>query len=153
MKNKNQRPSSRRSSRLAAVQALYQLEQTGQEIQTILDEFTQHRFSLLQEDKIYFNPDVPFFQSLVLGVCKNSKELNELIEKHLAENWRLDRLPSVMRGILLAACYELSCEEIVPLPVILNEYIEISKEFFQDKEVSFVNGILDVISKNARTNS
>lgn len=153
MKNKNQRPSSRRSSRLAAVQALYQLEQTGHAVETILDEFTEHRFSLPQEDKLYFNPDVPFFQNLVLGVHKNSAALNELIEKHLAENWRLDRLPSVMRGILLAACYEISYEEIVPLPVILNEYIEISKEFFQDKEVSFVNGILDVISKSARTNS
>ncbi|MBY0281256.1 MAG: transcription antitermination factor NusB [Alphaproteobacteria bacterium] len=150
MKNKNQRPSSRRSSRLAAVQALYQLEQTEQNVETILKEFTEHRFSLLQEEKIYFNPDVPFFQNLVLGVYKNSKELNELIEKHLVENWRLDRLPSVMRGILLAACYEISYEDIVPLPVILNEYIEISKEFFQDKEVSFVNGILDVISKNTR---
>ncbi|MBY0462632.1 MAG: transcription antitermination factor NusB [Alphaproteobacteria bacterium] len=153
MKNKNQRPSSRRSARLAAVQALYQLEQTGQDVETILNEFTEHRFSLLQEEKIYFNPDIPFFQNLVLGVHKNSKELNELIEKHLVENWRLDRLPSVMRGILLAACYELSYEDIVPLPVILNEYIEISKEFFQDKEVSFVNGILDVISKNTRTPS
>lgn len=153
MKNKNQRPSSRRSSRLAAVQALYQWDQTGHNIETIINEFTEHRFSLLQEDELYFNPDVPFFKSLVLGVHQNLDTLNALIEKRLAENWRLERLPSVMKGILLAACYELSFEEIVPLPVILNEYIEISKEFFQDKEVSFVNGILDVISKNTRKKS
>ncbi len=153
MKNKNQRPSSRRSSRLAAIQALYQLEQTDHAVETILDEFIQHRFSLLQEENICFNPDIPFFQNLVMGVHKNSVALSELIEKYLTENWRFDRLPSVMRGILLAACYEISHEDLVPLPVILNEYIEISKEFFQDKEVSFVNGILDVISKNSRTTS
>lgn len=152
MKNKNNRSSSRRSSRLAAVQALYQLEQTSQEVETIMIEFKDHRFSLLQEDRLYFNPDIIFFESLVRGVSKNSATLRELIEKYLAENWRLDRLPSVMRAILLAACYELNHEEVVPLPVVLNEYIEISKEFFEEKEVSFVNGILDVISKNVRKN-
>ena len=151
MKTRNQHLSARRSARLATVQALYQQEQTGGDINAIVAEFTEHRFSPLQKDSLYFNPDVPLFQSLVLGVTENLEALDALVEANLAENWKLDRLPSVMRAILRTASFELRFEEIVPTPVIINEYIEISKEFFQDKDISFVNGILDVISRHTRT--
>ena len=150
MKPFNNRPSSRRSARLGAVQALYQIEQINQEVESAIEEFISHRFPLLGEEMQYFKPDLDLFKNLVQGVSHNLVSLDTLIEENLSENWRLERLPSVMRAILRAACHELNNESLVPTPVIINEYVEISKEFFQDKEVSFANGILDIIAKKVR---
>ncbi len=150
MKPLNTRPSSRRSARLGAVQALYQIEQTGQSGEPAIAEFISHRFPLLQEEMHYFKPDIALFRNLVLGVSDNLENIDLLIEENLSESWRLERLPSVMRAILRSACYELKDEALVLTPVIINEYVEISKEFFEDKEVSFANGILDIIAKQVR---
>lgn len=150
MKPFNNRPSSRRSARLGAVQALYQIEQTNQEILSAIEEFINYRFPLLEGEVQYFKPDLALFKNLVQGVSDSLGNLDQLIEENLSENWRLERIPSVMRAILRAACHELKNESLVPTPVIINEYVEISKEFFQDKEVSFANGILDIIAKKVR---
>jgi N utilization substance protein B len=150
MKPVNTRPSSRRSARLGAVQALYQMEQTNQGVELAIEEFIHHRFPLLEGEFQYFKPDVVLFKSLMQGVSANLESIDKLIEENLSENWRLERLPSVMRAILRSACYELKDESLVPIPVIINEYIEISKEFFQEKEVSFANGILDIIARQIR---
>ncbi|MCX7337907.1 MAG: transcription antitermination factor NusB [Alphaproteobacteria bacterium] len=143
--------SPRRSARLAAVQALYQLDQSQDQLNKIVAEFITYRFPNKREgDFHYFKPDVELFKSLTNGVTGNLKEIDELIESNLMQNWRLERLPNVMLNLLRAACFELKYESLVPTPVIINEYIEITKDFFPDTESSFVNGILDVISKKVR---
>ncbi len=153
MKPLKTRPSSRRSARLGAVQALYQIEQTNQGVEPAIEEFIHHRFPLLEEEVHYFKPDIVLFKNLVQGVSHSLESIDQLIAENLSENWCLERLPTVMRAILRSACYELKDESLVPTPVIINEYIEIAKEFFQDKEVSFANGILDIIAKQVRSAS
>ena len=72
------------------------------------------------------------------------------IQKHLQDNWKIDRLAAVARSLLRSACYELMFEQLVPTPVVLNEYIEVARDFLDEREVKFVNGILDNIAKSVR---
>jgi transcription antitermination protein NusB len=139
----------RRSSRMAAVQALYQIEQNQQDVSSVVNEFMTHHFT--GGNTIFEkSPDVEFFKILVNGVHTNTENVDETIQQCLQENWSVVRLSSVMRNLLRSAAYELLYEPLVPTPVILNEYIEVGKDFFQGREVGFVNGILDAIAKKVR---
>ena len=150
VKRKTGGRSARHSSRLAAVQALYQIEQTDDSCLDVIEQFVTYRLNSSKEDTQYFNPDVDFFKQIVCGVIENKSDLDLIIEENLSENWRLERIASVTRAIFRAASYELLKEELIPTPVIINEYIEIGKEFFEDSEAAFINSMLDVISKSLR---
>ena len=75
-------------------------------------------------------------------------DIDDEIQKYLQDNWRKDRLAPVVRSLLRSACYELMFEPLVPTPVVLNEYIEVARDFLDEREVKFVNGILDNIAKS-----
>jgi N utilization substance protein B len=139
----------RHGSRMAGIQALYQAEQMGQDAPSVVRDFTNHHFTE-SEGMLATPPDVNFFKGLVEGVHTNIALIDPVVQSCLQENWRMERLPSVMRSLLRAGTYELMYEPLVPTPVVLNEYIEIAKDFFQDRDVSFVNGILDAIAKKVR---
>ena len=140
----------RHAARLAAVQALYQLEQEPVLPEQVIAEFTTCRFQEIVEGTRFIKPDTVLFQDIVYGVTERFTTLNSMLESSLSEGWRLDRMQSVVRAILRAAVFELLRNTSVPTPVVINEYIEITRAFCADPEVSFVNAVLDALAKLLR---
>jgi N utilization substance protein B len=141
------KPSARRLARIAAVQALYQIEQTGEDPKNVILQFLQFRVN-----GDYEALDRDFFADLLSNIPLKQNDLDTVISSYLNDKWQLSRLPMVIKCILRAAIFELQEHHTTPTPVIINEYIEVTKEFFQKSEVSFVNGILDNLVKEIRPN-
>ena len=138
-------------ARLAAVQALYQMETGGAGVEAVVREFMQHRFD---RDLTYgvrlAQADEEFFGELVRGAVGQQAKVDKAITARLAANWRLDRLDATARAILRAGAYELMMRPDVPVEVAIDEYVEIAKSFFEGAEPGFINGALDAIAKDAR---
>lgn len=140
----------RSSSRLAAVQALYQMEMNNEHAQSIVDEFIAHRLGAIIEGDHYADADEAFFANLVKGVEERSEEIDQHLAGSLADNWTLTRIESVARGILRAGTYELIARPDVPTSVVINEYVDVAKAFFDDSKPGFINGVLDRLAKIIR---
>ena len=140
----------RSASRLAAVQALYQMEMNDEHAHSIVDEFVTHRLGEVIEGDHYADADEAFFANVVKGVESRSEEIDEHLAGSLAENWKLSRIEPVARGILRAGTYELIARPDVPTSVIINEYVDVAKAFFEDSKPGFINGVLDRLAKIIR---
>ncbi len=152
MASKNpQKGGGRSSARLAAAQALYQMEMNNTRAKVVIDEFVDHRLGKTIDDDQYSKVDIDFFIDIVMGVEKRQSEIDELIIDALSEDWTLPRIESVARAVLRAGTYEIIARPDVPTSVIINEYIDLTKAFFEDKKPGFVNGVLDKISRKIRS--
>ena len=145
-----EKKSARGTARLAAVQALYQMDITQHDAVDVIAQFTQHRFGNAADGAYYDHADEPFFKDLVLGVVRAQRSVDPLIAGHLATGWRLARIDSILRAILRAAVYELHDRRDVPAKVIINEYVDMAHAFFGRDEPGVVNGILDAIAREVR---
>ena len=128
----------RRKSRELALQALYQEELAGQAGLLDFEEFCAH-FQVSKKA-------IPYAMELFGGVLAKKKEINQLISRY-AENWRLERMSVIDRNILRLAVFELHYHDDVPTSVAINEAVEIAKHYSTDDSGSFINGILDSMSK------
>ncbi len=137
----------RSASRLAAVQALFQIEHTGCSPHEVILEFITYRFKNKEEGLIKANTS--FFRKLVEGAWRIHNQSDEMIHGALKQGWTLDRIEPVARAILRAALYEI-CETQTPSAVIIDEYLNITHGFFDEAEVSFVNGVLNTITQKIR---
>lgn len=140
-------------ARLAAVQALYQMEVSGAGAEAVVREFTEHRFDRGLEgegSETLAAADEDFFGELVRGVVGEQAEIDRAIVKRLATGWRLERLDATLRAILRSGAYELMRRPDVPVEVAIDEYVEIAKSFFEGPEAGFVNGALDGIARDER---
>ena len=137
-------------ARLAAVQALYQMETAGAGVETVIREFRDHRFDADLEGMPLARADEAFFADLARGVVGAQREIDSAIVDRLAVGWRLERLDATVRAILRCAAFELRFRKDVPHEVVINEYLEIAKSFFGGTEAAFVNGVLDSISRDDR---
>jgi len=144
------RASSRSAARLAAVQALYQMDMTGIDLTDVITEFETHRLGKEIEDCQYRDAEPAFFRGLVEGVVREQLRVDPLIDKQLAEGWRLTRVDSILRAILRAGAYEILIRDDVPARVVISEYVDIAHAFFCEEEPKVVNGILDRLSHKAR---
>jgi N utilization substance protein B len=144
------RPKARSAARLAAVQALYQLEMEGTVLERLLDEFHQHRLGAEIEGDQYAQAEVAFFDDVVKGASARRDEIDELLSTKLAEGWKLDRLDKTMRQILRAGAWELMARADVPTPTVITEYVDVAHAFFESREAKFVNGVLDSVAKVVR---
>jgi len=144
------RSRSRSAARLAAVQALYQMEMEATPLAKLLHEFHEHRLGATIEDATYEEAEVAFFDDLVAGVEARREEIDALIAERLAEGWSLDRLDRPMRAILRAGAYELIARADVPVATVISEYVDVAHAFFDKRETGFVNGLLDAVAKAAR---
>ena len=140
----------RTTARLAAVQALYQLEQTGAGVETVVLEFRTHRLGGDIEGAALKEADDAFFEDTVRGVVRLQTRLDPFIQRRLAEGWALARLDATARAILRAGLYELTNRPDVPAGVVIDEYVEIAKAFFDGPETSFINGVLDAAASETR---
>jgi transcription antitermination protein NusB len=144
------RASSRSAARLAAVQALYQMDMTGIDLTEVVAEFEAHRFGREIEGCQYTEAEPAFFRDLVEGVVREQLRIDPLIDKQLAEGWRLTRVDSILRAILRAGAYEILVRGDVPARVVISEYVDIAHAFFAEEEPKVVNGILDRLGHKAR---
>jgi len=144
------RAASRSAARLAAVQALYQMDMTGIDLNDVVAEFEAYRLGQEVEGDQYCQAEADFFRSLVEGVVREQRQLDPLIDQHLAEGWRLTRVDSILRAILRSGAFELFMRGDVPARVVITEYVDIAHAFFGEDEPKVVNGILDRLSRKAR---
>ncbi|MFM5924447.1 MAG: transcription antitermination factor NusB [Novosphingobium sp.] len=144
------RPKARSAARLAAVQALYQLEMEGTPMASLLDEFHRHRLGAEIEGDQYAEAEVAFFDDLVKGAAARRAEIDEHLSGKLAEGWKLERLDRTMLQILRAGTYELLARADVPTASAISEYVDVAHAFFEAREAKFVNGVLDGVAKVVR---
>jgi N utilization substance protein B len=145
------RPANARgASRLAAVQALYQMELGGTSIEEVLAEFETWRLGQELDGDTYREADAAFFRDLVRGVVADQRALDARIHENLVEGWPLARLDVTLRSILRAAAWELSARRDVPARVIITEFVDVAKAFFGNEEPKMVNGVLDTLARGYR---
>ncbi|MEE2566671.1 transcription antitermination factor NusB [Hyphobacterium marinum] len=140
----------RGAARLAAVQALYQMDMTGRGASGVIAEFHEARFDQEGDDTALTDVDTDFFDGLVSGVVKNQRDIDGFAAKSLAKNWKLDRIDATLRAILRAANYELLNRADIPARVIIDEYVAVAAAFFDGPEPKFVNAALDGAARRAR---
>ena len=153
--NTNPKSQTRSTARLAAVQALYQRQMEGTKVDELLVEFHRHRLGERIDDEDHEGEqlaevEVDFFNDLVRGVDARRDEIDEVVTAKLSDGWTLTRLDKTMVQILRAGTYELLARADVPTAAAINEYVDVAKAFFDDREAKFVNGILDAVAKDAR---
>jgi N utilization substance protein B len=138
-------------ARLAAAQALYQQEHQSLCIEDILEEFLFYRSGtpVVDEEEIHAG-DETFLKALLTNVSTEQERIDAIISTHLTEGWPLDRLDPVVRAILRAGTGELFAFAEIPARIVLNEYVELAKAFFDGKEPPFVNGVLHRIAITLR---
>jgi len=145
----SKRATERSAARLAAVQALYQMDATRIGLDEVIAEFGRFRFGQTgglgddAEGEVPAPPDEAFFADLLRGVVREQERIDGLIATHLATGWRLSRLDSTLRAILRAGVYELIARDDVPFKVAINEYVDVARAFYDGDEPGLVNGILD----------
>lgn len=140
----------RRAARLAAVQALYQMELGGANADQVVAEFDRHRLGKEIEGLSFGEADRKLFGELVRGVALAHSDLDSMLAACLAEDWKVERLEAVLRAILRAAAYELSERHDVPPRVVITEYVDLADAFFSGKEPALVNGVLDCVARAIR---
>ena len=140
----------RGAARLAAVQALYQMDLAGSGLNEILAEFEKHWIGREVEGAQYLPAEKAFFQDIVTGVVREQRTLDPLIDAALAERWPLKRIETVLRAMLRAGAYELSHRRDVPARVVVSEYADVAAAFVERDEVGMVNAVLDQLAHSLR---
>lgn len=140
----------RSGARLAAVQALYQMEQTEQSTRSVIADFMGDRLGLNDEGEPIEEADPDIFKTIVNGVVEHQEQIDVAIMKRLATGWKIERLDATSRAILRAAVYELVAEISLPSQIILDEYVSLAHAFFEGAEPKFINGLLDAVSRDVR---
>jgi N utilization substance protein B len=141
---------SRSQARLAAVQALYQMDLAETDLAAVIEEFKAHRLGSDLENGTAAQADPEHFADLLKGVVRRQREIDPMIDRQLAEGWRLTRIDSIVRAILRAAAFELMELKDVPPRVVISEYIEVAHAFFEGDEPRVVNGVLDSLARKLR---
>jgi transcription antitermination protein NusB len=144
------RGENRSTARLAAVQALYQMDVTGKGLPDILSEFETHWMGREIEGDEYKPAEVAYFRNILEGVLADQGPIDREIDAALSEGWPLKRIEAVMRAILRAGDYELRKRADVPARVIVSEYVDIAGAFFEREEAGMTNAVLDALARKSR---
>jgi N utilization substance protein B len=131
------------------------MEVSGAGVEAVVREFSDHRFDRALggeegEGAPLAAADEAFFAELVRGVVEQQRGIDPAIARRLAQGWRLDRLDATVRAILRAGAFELSHRPDVPVEVVINEYVDLARSFFEGPEPGFVNAALDGLARDVR---
>jgi N utilization substance protein B len=140
----------RGAARLAAVQALYQMDIAGAGINDIFAEFESHWLGNEVEGDTYLPAEAAFFRDVVSGVVRDQKKLDPLIDEALSKGWPLKRIEALLRAVLRAGAYELEHRKDVPARVVVSEYVDVANAFVDREETGMVNAVLDQIGRQFR---
>jgi N utilization substance protein B len=149
--NDDRRANRRGAARLAAVQALYQMDVAATPLHEILAEFESHWIGREVEGEQYLPAEAAFFREVVGGVVAEQRKLDPLIDASLAQNWPLKRIETVLRAILRAGAYELDKRSDIPARVIVSEYVDVAHAFVEKDETGMINAVLDQIARRLRS--
>jgi N utilization substance protein B len=144
----------RGAARLAAVQALYQMDLTSAKLMEVVTEFENYRLGKeVDADSgpdVYRESDPQWFRAILSGVLASQKKIDPIIQNTLPSDWPLSRVETLLRSILRAGVWELLAKKDVPAKVIINEYLDVTKAFFEEDEYKLVNGLLDRVARKHR---
>ena len=147
----------RRAARFGAIQALYQAEVSGQDIELVTNEFQAFRLADLLEPLELDGPapvaDTDWFLQVAKGAYDRMDSLDQQIEQTLSSGWSLKRLGYLVRAFLRAGAFELFHCADVPSKVVINEYLELAHAFLEKDDIGFLNAVLDRLATEARKGS
>lgn len=144
-------PAARRfASRLAAVQALYQLRVNGGEPEEVISEFLRLRVKEEIDGISLAGLDRKLFERIVAGAAKAGEEFDDMLSAVLPDDWPIERVELLLKSVLHAALFELAEEMETPVRVVISQYLDVAHAFFHAKEPAFVNGILDRLARELR---
>ena len=144
------RKEQRSAARLAAVQALYQMDVAGKGVNDVFAEFESHWIGQEVEGVQYIEAEVAFFRDVVQGVLADQVFLDRTTNALLAEGWPLKRVEAVMRAVLRAAAFELKKRKDIPARVVITEYVDVAGAFLARDETGMVNAVLDKLAREMR---
>jgi len=139
----------RGAARLAAVQALYQMDIAGTGLNEILAEFESHWLGREVEGAQYLPADAEFFRRIVHGVVADQRKLDPLIDNALAA-WPLKRIEAVVRAVLRAGAYELASPSDVPARIVVSEFVDVAHALVDKDETGMVNAVLEQLARQLR---
>lgn len=140
----------RSAARLAAVQALYQMDVTGKTLPDIFAEFETHWIGGEIEGDQYRRAELAFFRDILKGVLADQQPLDRTIDRMLVASWPLARVDSVMRATLRGGAYELKKRRDIPARVVIKEYVDVAGAFFGREESGMINAVLDGMAREYR---
>ena len=140
----------RGAARLAAVQALYQMDLAGTGLNEIMAEFESHWLGGEVEGEQYRPAEAAFFRDIVAGVVREQTRLDPWIDDALSRGWPLKRIEAVLRAVLRAGAYELACRSDVPARTVVSEYVDVASAFVDAEETGMVNAVLDQLAHQLR---
>ena len=140
----------RGAARLAAVQALYQMELAGTGVNEIMTQFENHWLGGEIEGVHYRPAEAAYFRDIVDGVVREQRRLDPQIDAALARGWPLKRIEAILRAVLRAGAYELACRPDVPARVVTAEYVDVASAFVDREETGMVNAVLDQLAHEFR---
>ncbi len=146
----NQKRKMRSASRLYAVQALFQMEQTGQTIESVTREFEDHRFGATYEEGEMIEGDIDHFRMVVEKAVDNQAKIDQMTDRALVAKWPIARIDPTLRALFRAAGVELIGRD-TPPKVAITEYVDVARAFFEGgDEPKFVNAVLDHMAREAK---
>ena len=140
----------RGAARLAAVQALYQMDIAGAGVNDVVAEFESHWIGNEVEGEKYLPAEAAFFRDVVSGVVRDQAKLDPRIDDALQKGWPLKRIDAILRAVLRAGSYELEHRKDVPGRVVVSEYVDVAHAFVEKEETGMVNAVLDQIARQFR---
>ena len=150
MSRRPDRRLARRTARLKAVQALYQIAMTGQTPELAIAEFVKHRLDETIDGTSLPAADPKFFSDLVLGVTAETEDLDAMISAVIKQGWSVERLEATLLAVLRAGAWELANRNDIPVRATISEYTDVAGAFDGDKKTSLVNGVLNRIAAELR---
>lgn len=137
----------RGSARLAAVQALYQMDVGEQTLEETLSQFESFRLGRELEGDEYLPADADYFRHIVRGVVTNQVKLDPVINAALQKGWPMTRIDATLRALLRAGVFELTLRKDIPFKVVIREYVDVANAFYEDDVPGMVNGVLDAVAR------
>jgi len=135
------------AARLAAVQALYQMELSDRGADSVVKEFLEHRLTINSDQENEMVVNRKLFAEIVHATYEKYIQIDGFIMESLPDTWKIERLDAVLRAILRAACGEFLMDKNLAAAVIIDEYVNVTRDFFSAREPGFVNGILDHVAR------
>lgn len=150
-KSDDRKANRRGAARLAAVQALYQMDIAGTALNEILAEFESHWLGGEVEGSQYLPAEAAFFRDIVTGTVREQRKLDPLIDVALSAGWPLKRVEALLRAVLRAGAFELDQRKDIPARVVVSEYVDVANAFVDRDETGMVNAVLDTLARQLRT--
>ena len=148
--HKQDKKQMRSAARLYAVQALFQMETSGQTVKAVCREFEVHRFGATYDEGELAEGDVDHFREVVEKAVNWQAKIDQMTDRALVAAWPIERIDPVLRALFRAAGAEL-VDLPTPPKVAITEYVDVAKAFFPDgKEPKFVNAVLDHMAREAK---